>query len=710
VIHDHCGEGAFALGQGDDGGHLTAVVLNGDGDGGVGVGLHGIGRLQLGVVHQDGGQLGADGGAVGVQQVAGLAADDAGAHSHTHAVLGPLGHVSHVGVGAEVAGGGDHVIERSVPGEDGGDLGAGDVAVAGVGAGAVAGGQPHVLRPGGGVGVPLAGHVGEAGGLRHGGLAGHVVERLVHSGPGHGAVGGEDLHTGIGGAHDAVFDDVVHRGGVPGALIHIRPVGGSLGLLSRGAHHRDAALALGVGVVGAHHAAQLVHNVVDQHLVVDHHAVLQQGVVLEHDEAVAAGLQHIVVGGQRVGLGGVNGLAVHLHVLYPALAVHLHELLLVVEHHRGGNRGVDGIGQAGDLQEPAVLLRRHTRAHLQRVQNVLARGLHHAGLVAEGMHVDDLLIGDLPRGDVGPHAPAVDKGHVGVQHHPVGVRAQVAQIGLGAAYRALPGGRVLGGQVHVGLGHDLLQHPGKLVVDALHKGRSGLVLSGAVLGRHQLAGDLARLGVDDHLAQVGQLGARLGHQHVLPGLVLLGLGKGAVGVPVDQHVDAGGVGNHLGGGPGGALLVHAQVPQRHHVVGALRLGRVYRLLHHVIQVLALVALAEAVDVVPRGVLEIGRGGLGEGLRRVDAHVADLHVAVGQHLIAVQHRLPLQVGEVGAQIGILRLLLCQGQEVVHAVVKLVVARNGQIVAHLVHDLHDVRAPMGPPWMASPASTSVTFSAP
>ncbi|SCJ02825.1 Uncharacterised protein [uncultured Flavonifractor sp.] len=396
------------------------------------------------------------------------------------------------------------------------------------------------------------------------------------------------------------------------------------------------------------------------------------------------------MGGQRVGLGGVNGLAVHLHVLYPALAVHLHELLLVVEHHRGGNRGVDGIGQAGDLQEPAVLLRRHTRAHLQRVQNVLARGLHHAGLVAEGMHVDDLLIGDLPRGDVGPHAPAVDKGHVGVQHHPVGVRAQVAQIGLGAAHRALPGGRVLGGQVHVGLGHDLLQHPGKLVVDALHEGPSGLVLSGAVLGRHQLAGDLARLGVDDHLAQVGQLGARLGHQHVLPGLVLLGLGKGAVGVPVDQHVDAGGVGNHLGGGPGGALLVHAQVPQRHHVVGALCLGRVYRLLHHVIQVLALVALAEAVDIVPRGVLEIGRGGLGEGLRRIDAHVADLHVAVGQHLIAVQHRLPLQVGEVGAQIGILRLLPRQGQEVVHAVVKLVVARNGQIVAHLVHDLHDVRA--------------------
>ena len=395
------------------------------------------------------------------------------------------------------------------------------------------------------------------------------------------------------------------------------------------------------------------------------------------------------MGGQGIGLGGVDGLAVHLHVLHPALAVHLHELLLVVEHHGGGDGGVDGIGQAGDLQEAAVLLRRHTGAHLQRVQNVLAGGLHHAGLVAEGMHVNDLLIGDVPCGNVGAHAAAVDKGHVGVQHHPVGVGTQVAQVGLRAAHGALAGGGVFGGQVHVGLGHDLLQHPGKLVVDALHEGRSGLVLRGAVLGRHQLAGDLAGLGINDHLAQVGQLGARLGYHHILAGLVLLGLGKGAVGVPVDQHVNAGGVGNHLGGGPGGALLVHAQVAQRHHVVGALGLGCVYRLLHGVIQILALIALAEAVDVVPLGILEISGGGLGKGLGGVNAHIADLHVAVGQHLVAVQHRLPLQVGEVGTQIGILRILLGQGQEVVHAVVKLVVARDGQVVAHLVHDVHDVR---------------------
>ena len=106
-----------------------------------------------------------------------------------------------------------------------------------------------------------------------------------------------------------------------------------------------------------------------------------------------------------------------------------------------------------------------------------------------------------------------------------------------------------------------------------------------------------------------------------------------------------------------------------------------------VEVLAVVALLEAVDVLALVVLEVGRGGLDKGLGGVDAHVGDLHIAVGQHLVGLEDGLAVQVGEVGADVGILRLLGGQGQEVVHAVVELMVAGDGQVVTRFVHDLHD-----------------------
>ena len=396
------------------------------------------------------------------------------------------------------------------------------------------------------------------------------------------------------------------------------------------------------------------------------------------------------MGGQSVGGVHVQGLVAHHDVLHAVVAVHLHELALIAEHHGGGYRGVDGVADAGHLQEAAVLLGVQPGAHLQGVQDVLAGGLHQAGLVAEGVHVDDVLVGDVAGSDVGPDAAAVHKGDVGVQHDTVGVGAQVAQVGLGIAHGAIAGGGVQGGEGHVALGHDLLQHGGKLLVHAGHVGGHGLVL--LVVAGHQLGGDVAGLGVDDHLAQVGKLGAGLGQDHVLAVLVLDGLVIGLVGVAVDEHVDAGGVGDHGLGGPhiGGALV--AQVAQGHHVVGAVGHGGVHGLLHSGVEVSALVALAEAVDILALLVLEVGGGGLGEGLGGVNAHVAHAHVAVVHDLIGVQNGLPLQVGEVAAQIGVLRLLLSQGQEVVHTIVELVVAGDGQVIAHLVHDVHDV-GPLG-----------------
>lgn len=90
----------------------------------------------------------------------------------------------------------------------------------------------------------------------------------------------------------------------------------------------DTALAREVLVLLADIAAEGIDDVVDEDLVVDLDLVLQELVVLEHVDAVAAGLEHVVMGGEGVGLGGVDrlvgvgGLVQDLNVLHAARAFH----------------------------------------------------------------------------------------------------------------------------------------------------------------------------------------------------------------------------------------------------------------------------------------------------------------------------------------------------------------------------------------------------
>ena len=390
------------------------------------------------------------------------------------------------------------------------------------------------------------------------------------------------------------------------------------------------------------------------------------------------------MGSQSVGLVHIQRLLADHDVGDTVVAGHAGKLILVIGGDGGGRSGIDGIGQAGNLEEAAVLIGVLAGAELQGIQNLLTGGLHQAGLVAEGMDVDNALIGDVACGDISADTAAVDKGHVSAQHHAVGIGAQVAQVGLAAANQTVALG-VLGGQLDLGLGDDLLQLGLESVVLLLHESGNGLIL--LVIASDQLVGDLTGLGVDDQLADSSQLGAGLRPHHVLAVLVGDGLLDLLVGMAINEDVDAGSVGNDGLGLPdiGGAGV--AQVAQGDHIVRTFSLGGVNGLLHGGIEVLAVVALLEAVDVLALVVLEVGRGRLDKGLGGVDAHIGNLHVAVGQHLVGLEDGLTVQVGEVGADVGILRLLRGQGQEVVHAVIELMVAGDCQVVAHLVHDLHD-----------------------
>ena len=275
------------------------------------------------------------------------------------------------------------------------------------------------------------------------------------------------------------------------------------------------------------------------------------------------------MGGQGVSSVGIDGgvsagLAVqHLDILDPAGAGHLDEVTGIVQFHSAGDGGIDGVLQTGDLQEAAVLRDAHLHgAQLQSVQDLLAGDLHQAGQVAEGMHVDDVTVGDVAGSNVGADAAAVDPADISAQHDAVGVGAQIAQVGLSGANSALAGVGIVDGQLHGSSGNHFVSLGFILVLDAFDEGLGiGIGLGGGVhIGQsHQLGGHGA-VGRNEQLAHGLGLGAGLAQQHVLAVGVGHGLGGlGGVGVAVQHHVDAGGVGNDLGGHPGRALGVLTQV-------------------------------------------------------------------------------------------------------------------------------------------------------
>lgn len=152
-----------------------------------------------------------------------------------------------------------------------------------------------------------------------------------------------------------------------------------------------------------------------------------------------------------------------------------------------------------------------------------------------------------------------------------------------------------------------------------------------------------------------------------------------MGVAVEHGVDAGGVGDQVGRAPRLGGFVNAQMCKGDNVGRAVLLGSVNGFLHLVIKVSALVALREGVDEIAVGVLEVGRGGLGEGFGRIDADERDLDIAVGLDLIRLVAGQALavlgRIGQVAAKILILGLV-DELLELRQGVVKFVVAEGSK----------------------------------
>ena len=369
----------------------------------------------------------------------------------------------------------------------------------------------------------------------------------------------------------------------------------------------------------------------------------------------------------------VEGLAVHQHVADAVLARHAAEF--PTRHlHRRWNVCAHGVCEPRHVLQASAGIRKVRDARLQRVEDVLAEGVHVAQLVVVGLHVDEVAVRHVARLDVRADAAAVDEADVCHDSAVPGQRQvrvgyEVAEVRLVCAH----GPRVVvvleGDQTHVRASDDALgdlrkirlqpgDEGGRVGIDAV----PGLDDAGGALRRRCGDGfgvirgvgcDGAVRGIDDHLADAYQLGARLRDQHRLAVLVERGLNVQLVRMAVDDHVDAARVRRHGRAGPARGHTILAQMRQRHHIVGSVGARLVDGALHGIVQLCAGVVLAEAVTV-DSVFLEVGGGGLRQRFGRADAQVRHLPFpdrgVVFAHGVRVEHEVArAQVGEVAGQI-------------------------------------------------------------
>ena len=388
----------------------------------------------------------------------------------------------------------------------------------------------------------------------------------------------------------------------------------------------------------------------------------------------------------------------HHDVLDPALALDGDEHVLAVQFDRGRDAGVDGVLQAGNLQEPATLsggvlavtgvLLGGAACQFQGVKNLLPGGLDHGQRVAVRMDFDQVAIGDRSLLQGSADAATIDEGDIGVGNRAVGIGAQVAKVGLTSTDQT-HAVRIGNRQVDIGLADDLRKALLVLRLDRVDE-RCDI----GILVR--ICSDQSRLHhpirSDQEHADIGELRPGRGKQD-FP--AILGgdhfAGNDTVGMAVKHHIDTGRIGNQVGGAERGGRLVSTQVGKHDDILGPLGTGLVDILLDDAIKSLRVVTIKIVGELIP--FLEIGRSGLGDALRSGNANETHLEGVIGRDLVGLhvseQVSLASRVLDITGQILAIGLADQLGKTV-HAIVELMVADGGIVISDLVHDFHRVLA--------------------
>ena len=403
-----------------------------------------------------------------------------------------------------------------------------------------------------------------------------------------------------------------------------------------------------------------------------------------------------------VGLFKVKRFAAYHDVLHSVFAVHACKHGIFILRAAAFNVGVDLIGETGNLQEAAEFTRNRMRAPFQRIQDLLTGHFDYAHGIAERMYLQDFVQCHVASFDVDADAATVDKCDVGAGLVAVCIGAEIAEIGFGAADNAdrltvfILCGRIEDCQIDSCLCDNLskllvqlcgciLNFGCHAVGDTKQLRRRNIIAPGVNAGAQCFFG-ICR---DLQPADAAQLGAAGGTVYILPILVLHHNLVGVMAVTVKKCIKAGGVLDHIHIGPGLALSFVAHVSHNDDIIGAFRAGTVNSGLYRIINAFAGFILQEAVDEIAILILEILRCGGGERLRRGYTHKRDLDTIKFLNHIGIKYQLAFFV-EVAADVRELRHV-SQLEEALHAIVEFMVAGDGNIVVHVIHqlDIHFAR---------------------
>ena len=139
----------------------------------------------------------------------------------------------------------------------------------------------------------------------------------------------------------------------------------------------------------------------------------------------------------------VNGFSSHFNVHYPVSTGHTGEIPLVIRLNAGLNRCVDGVGQTGNLKETAALLRTIPGRHLQRILNLLSRGLYDTSHIPIREHGQGVVIGNVSRLNNASDSASIAEPDISTQLRTVSICRQISQIRLSVSDNTIPRGRII---------------------------------------------------------------------------------------------------------------------------------------------------------------------------------------------------------------------------------------------------------------------------
>ena len=358
--------------------------------------------------------------------------------------------------------------------------------------------------------------------------------------------------------------------------------------------------------------------------------------------------------------------------------------LLDLDVADGVTLAMDGETETGDLWEVTIKHGHEGCATGEHRLQLFGADHDAAQSVVVRQHADDVAIGDIACVDVVTDTAAVLHTDVGFQGIAIGICHDIAGIRLLSANDPLVV-RVAHHEGVVGVGDLLGGNFLYLLFDVVGDGRDLCVLEIIVLALDKF-GDETAVGGDDELADIEELGARLGDGDLTAVEILhLHAFEDLMGVTVEHNIDATGVVDEEMRADTHRLGRFTHMREQHHIVGSILTGIIDSLLDEFIEGFRLQVIEQDTIGIVEGVtLEDHR------LRGAGAHKGHLLVTILMDDVrGIDGRLLTCLKEIGTDNGGINLHE-QLSQTRHTIVELVVAQREGVVVHQFHDIGDVLA--------------------